>query len=82
MTRITSAQRTQLLTNGAAQRTAVDNGFDGLDFYPVVNNNGTAVVELPQAGPQGEAPGRRRVTSSRPTRTRPGCSPTKLAPPT
>jgi hypothetical protein len=36
MTLITSAQRTQLIANGTAQRTALDGGFDGLDFYPVV----------------------------------------------
>lgn len=36
MTLITSAQRTQLLVNGAAQRSAIDNGFNALDFYPVV----------------------------------------------
>jgi len=71
---ITSAQRLQLLANGAAQRNAIDNDTEALDFHPVVSNSGTAVVELPQASPQGEAPGRRRVTASRPTRRPPGCS--------
>jgi hypothetical protein len=36
MALITSAQRTQLLTNGAAQRQAIDNSFNALDFHPVV----------------------------------------------
>ena len=36
MNYLTSAQRDQLLTNGRAQRTALDSGFDALDFHPVV----------------------------------------------
>ena len=33
---LTHAQREQLLANGRAQRTALDAGFNALDFHPVV----------------------------------------------
>ena len=33
---LTNTQRDKLLANGRAQRTAIDSGFDALDFHPVV----------------------------------------------
>ena len=33
---LTNIQREQLLANGRAQQTAINGGFDALDFHPVV----------------------------------------------
>jgi hypothetical protein len=75
MTLITSAQQLQLLANARATA-AAELLHKSVDHYPVVrlytpvinaiwlptDKSGTAVLEPPKVDPQGEVPGRRRVT--------------------